>query len=87
MACTKKQCIDREVADKCHLMCPDSTTKQCPDPLKECGHDADREEVPLGVDEASGDLPYPTDDPDSSKVISPIDQAEKNIADGEGEEG
>ena len=47
VACIKKHCLDREVADKCHLMCPEETTRQCPDPLKEACQDVDGEEVTL----------------------------------------
>lgn len=83
VACIKKHCLDREVADKCHLMCPEETTRQCPDPLKEACQDVDGEEVTIGNDEASGDVLFP----DSVKVVSPIEQAEKNIADGDGEGG
>lgn len=89
VACTKKQCLNEDVGHNCHLMCPDLTTKQCPDPLKQAGEEADTQEVTIGNDEASGD-PLA----DNSKIADPtsttasgIEQADKNIPDGEGEGG
>jgi outer membrane biosynthesis protein TonB len=90
VACTKKQCLNEDVGHNCHLMCPESTIKQCPDPLKQGGEEADTQEVTIGNDESSGD-PLSTDD---SKIADPtsatasgIEQADRNIPDGEGEGG
>lgn len=39
LACTAKQCRDEEIANHCHLICPNTTTRACPDPLhKEQDH-------------------------------------------------
>lgn len=89
-ACTKKHCMDEQVANNCHLICPDSTTKQCADPLKQV--DPDTEEVTMGNEEAASDVPQPIEDfkPKnslSSSVKSSLDEAEKMLKASEGEGG
>jgi hypothetical protein len=89
IACTKKHCADTEVADKCHLMCPDFTTKQCPDPLR-LTEDIDREEVMLGSDilkkSSSKKGPVMSDEAIDKTNLSPIEQAERSL-ENIGEEG
>jgi hypothetical protein len=91
VACTKKHCLDKQVADKCHLMCPEETTGQCPDPIKEA-QDIDGEEVTIGNDDSVEDYSLPTDgaineNNRASSKTSLIEQAERNIEDSDGEEG
>lgn len=90
VACTKKNCADTEVADKCHLMCPSFTTKQCPDPLK-AAEDIDREEVMLGSDislkkSSTKKGPVMNEDAIAQGSLSPIEQAERSL-ENIGEEG
>lgn len=87
VACTKKQCMNDKVANNCHLMCPESTTKQCPDPLKRKGEEG--EEVPLNMEEKKDDDPFPGDEADSDPDIAEditesIDEGDKDIMDREG---
>ena len=89
-ACTKKHCLDEQVANNCHLICPDSTTKQCADPLKKT--DPDAEEVTMGSEEPVSDVPQPIEDfkPKNSlstSVKSSLDEAEKMLKASEGEGG
>lgn len=80
--CTKSQCRDEEVANHCHLMCPDSTTKLCPDPLKQA-NDKDMENA-----EAMPMLPLKDVSPDPLGSPSPdVDQLDEGAALVEGEEG
>lgn len=86
VACIKKHCMDKKIADQCHLMCPESTTKQCPDPLNDSNHNIDGEEVAMESQDNTNDVPFPAnratkEDPISSGVSASIAQAEKNIAD------
>lgn len=89
-ACTKKHCLDEQVANNCHLICPDSTTKQCADPLKQA--DPETEEVTMGSEEALSDVPQPIEDfkpknSVSTSVKSSLDEAEKMLKASEGEGG
>jgi len=73
-ACTKSQCADDKVANNCHLMCPESTTKNCPDPLKQADHESlEPDEFVQGDDEETA-MAGPTDH--SSSVNSSIAQAD-----------
>lgn len=49
-ACTKKQCMNLDIANNCHLMCPKSTREYCPDPLKR-SISASSDEVVIGNEE------------------------------------
>jgi len=49
-ACTPKNCKDAEIADNCHLICPDATKKNCPDPLEGRVPMHEEEEGPVNRD-------------------------------------
>jgi hypothetical protein len=82
VACVKKNCMDRKIADKCHLMCPESTTKQCRDPLRDADYVIEREEVHIKNAQESAKSVYP---PDLKNHDNAIAQAERNIPDSESE--
>jgi hypothetical protein len=35
IACTRFNCREKDIANNCHLICPESCTQDCPDPLNE----------------------------------------------------
>lgn len=91
VACTKSECMDKEVANNCHLICPTSTIKQCPDPLKEGGDEGPDTEEELGGEAASNDPASLLDDSSSNNedrtpnVADYIDQADRDLAKVNGE--
>lgn len=80
-ACTKGQCGDEEVANNCHLMCPESTTKNCADPLKQADHESlEPEEFVQDDGDASASMADPVDTPSS------LEQADAALGDDASEE-
>lgn len=91
-ACTKSQCMNEEVANNCHLMCPESTTKHCPDPLKQSGDEDLATEEVMVSDTSSNDPAAFIDDSAMQASASPpmadsIDQGDSELMNGEGEGG
>lgn len=89
VTCTKNQCMDEEVANNCHLMCPESTTKQCPDPLQQSGmEDLDMEEV-SGNDMSAHDPADFVDDSSqtSASLEDSMAQMDQELRDDESEGG
>jgi hypothetical protein len=76
IACTSNQCADDEIANNCHLICPESTTQNCPDPLKKINSLKQMEdEISIPPSDAS--------DPISPSITHSIKQAEMAISEGE----
>jgi len=73
-ACTKSQCADEKMANNCHLMCPESTTKNCPDPLKQADHESLEPDEFVQDDDEQTAMVEPTDH--SSSINSSIAQAD-----------
>ena len=95
IACTASQCADEEIANNCHLICPEATTKKCPDPLKKSkAKDSEEEEETEETEEAEGAAPM-DDDASlassqpyvSSDVADSINQGERILMEDEGEGG
>lgn len=90
VTCTKKQCMDEEVANNCHLVCPEITTSQCADPLKQVPPDeTDADEVVLSDDMAT-DAPDLADESgvqssDSPALASSPEQTDAALMEGEGD--
>jgi hypothetical protein len=92
IACTKKHCMHDKVADKCHLMCPETTTRNCPDPLKRSDDDGDDMEEPMGNGDMSSDPASKLDDyvsqtSGSIDLSDSIDKSDRKLIDSEGEGG
>jgi hypothetical protein len=77
VACTKKQCANLDIANNCHLMCPESTRKNCSDPLKQGGCGTETAEVPIGNEDKGDDDPFLKHEAEAKK--SPKDDAEKDV--------
>lgn len=75
VACTRAQCADAEVANHCHLMCPKSTIRDCPDPLHQGGGSFTEEEgqSTISVDDS---LPH-HQPPLFPQATSPVDLGEE----------
>lgn len=90
VTCTKKQCMDEEVANNCHLVCPETTTRQCADPLKQATpEETDTDEVVQGDDIAT-DEPDLADESDvqgsdSPALASSLEQTDAALMEEEGE--
>lgn len=95
IACTAGQCADEEIANNCHLICPEATTKKCPDPLKKSKEKDSDEEEAIEETEETEDATSTNDDASlapsqsgiSSDVTDSINQSEKIFKEDEGEEG
>lgn len=91
IACTARQCADEEIAHNCHLICPATTTKKCPDPLKKAGAENSEvaEETVEMEDMAAPLLPAlpPTHPHISSDLTDSIHEGDSMLAGDEGEGG
>gem|GEM_PF-2382065 len=95
IACTADQCADEEIANNCHLICPEATTKKCPDPLKKSrAKNSDEEEAIEEIEEtedtiSTDDVASPASSPlsISPDVTDSINQGERILMEDEGEGG
>ncbi len=91
IACTASQCADEEIAHNCHLICPATTTKKCPDPLKKAGaENSDAAEETGETEDMTAPAPpaaHPLHPHISSDLMDSIHEGDSMLAGGEGEGG
>jgi hypothetical protein len=71
-ACTKEQCSDAAVSNNCHLMCPTSTLKNCPDLTPKTEAPAEAPETPSQNDQAQEQTPQEQPSQDSPGQSAPV---------------